>query len=72
MYLLGEHYLSLLHRADILFVSSNAWDASGAKHFGYTVWWINRNGNTVDELGQTPDHVVDGAQALVPFIAARI
>lgn len=68
VYLLGETHLKL-HRREILFVSSNAWDASGAKHFGYAVCWINRNGNTFDELGQTPDHIVKGVDELVPLIA---
>ena len=53
-----------LHRSQILFVSSNAWDASGARHFGFSVCWINRTGNTFDELGQTPDHVINSLEQL--------
>ncbi|QCP52156.1 haloacid dehalogenase type II [Trinickia violacea] len=53
-----------LHRSQILFVSSNAWDASGARHFGFPVCWINRTGNTFDELGQTPDHVINSLDQL--------
>ena len=53
-----------LHRSQILFVSSNAWDASGARHFGFPVCWINRAGNTFDELGQTPDHVINSLEQL--------
>ena len=46
-------------RADeILFVSSNAWDAAGAKAFGYRVCWCNRSGNAMDRLGFAPDVVV--------------
>lgn len=41
----------------ILFVSSNAWDATGAKYFGYRVCWINRAQGVFDELGVTPDNV---------------
>lgn len=41
-------------RTDILFVSSNAWDASGAAHFGFPVCWINRQGGAFDELGVAP------------------
>jgi 2-haloacid dehalogenase len=37
------------------FVSSNCWDALGAKSFGFTVYWINRTGAPVDALGFTPD-----------------
>ena len=37
------------------FVSSNCWDAIGAKSFGFRVWWINRAGAPVDRLGFVPD-----------------
>lgn len=37
------------------FVSSNCWDALGAKSFGFRVYWINRTGAPVDVLGFKPD-----------------
>jgi 2-haloacid dehalogenase len=37
------------------FVSSNCWDALGAKSFGFTVYWINRSASPLDALGFTPD-----------------
>jgi 2-haloacid dehalogenase len=37
------------------FVSSNCWDALGAKSYGFRVYWINRGGAPVDRLGFTPD-----------------
>jgi 2-haloacid dehalogenase len=37
------------------FVSSNCWDALGAKSFGFKVYWINRTGAPVDRLGFQPD-----------------
>ncbi|MDH4323003.1 MAG: haloacid dehalogenase type II [Betaproteobacteria bacterium] len=37
------------------FVSSNCWDALGAKSFGFNVYWINRTGAPVDRLGFQPD-----------------
>ena len=40
------------------FVSSNGWDALGAKSFGFTVFWINRAGAPVDRLGFQPDRVI--------------
>jgi len=40
------------------FVSSNCWDALGAKSFGFTVYWINRSGAPVDRLGFKPDRIV--------------
>lgn len=41
--------------ARIGFVSSNCWDAIGAKAFGFTAFWINRTGAPVDRHGPTPD-----------------
>jgi len=40
------------------FVSSNCWDALGAKSFGFTVFWINRAGAPLDRLGFKPDRIV--------------
>jgi 2-haloacid dehalogenase len=42
----------------ILFVSSNPWDASGARSFGLPVAWVNRAGVPFERLGVTPDLVV--------------
>jgi 2-haloacid dehalogenase len=54
VYALGPEILKL-PAAEILFVSSNAWDAAGAKAFGYTVCWCNRSGMVLENLGFTPD-----------------
>jgi 2-haloacid dehalogenase len=43
---------------DIGFVSSNCWDAIGAKSYGFNVFWINRAGAPVDELGAKPDFLL--------------
>ncbi|HYL89333.1 MAG TPA: haloacid dehalogenase type II [Burkholderiales bacterium] len=40
------------------FVSSNCWDAIGAKSFGLRVYWINRTGAPLDPLGFRPDEQV--------------
>jgi len=47
-----------LPKSAIGFVSSNCWDACGAKSFGLRTFWINRGGAPVDELGAAPDHVI--------------
>lgn len=54
-----------LDRKEILFVSSNAWDATGARSFGFPVCWINRSGNVFEEMGQRPDYEVNGLQGVV-------
>jgi 2-haloacid dehalogenase len=45
-----------LPAAEILFVSSNCWDAIGATWFGYTTLWVNRAGAPLDPLGTLPSH----------------
>lgn len=68
VYELAEEKLGL-SRSEIVFVSSNAWDAAGAGHFGYTVCWVNRGGNAFEELGTRPDVMVSGLDALPEWIA---
>ncbi len=48
-----------IDKARIGFVSSNCWDALGAKSFGFTVFWINRARAPVDRLGFAPDAIVE-------------
>jgi 2-haloacid dehalogenase len=40
------------------FVSSNGWDAAGAKAFGFSTVWVNRGGAPVEKLGAPPDAMV--------------
>ena len=47
-----------VRKEDIGFVSSNCWDALGAKSFGFTVFWINRFDVPLDRLGFTPDKTI--------------
>ena len=51
-------------KAAIGFVSSNCWDACGAKSFGFHTFWINRSGAPVDELGVAPDHTIRSLEEL--------
>ncbi len=44
--------------AQIGFVSSNGWDASGAKAFGFTTFWINRLGLPVERHAPAPDFIL--------------
>ncbi len=43
-----------LSARNILFVSSNCWDACGAAWFGYTTFWVNRSAAPLEELGVKP------------------
>lgn len=58
--------------SDILFVSSNAWDATGARYFGYSVCWINRSGGVFDELGVIPDMTQPDLAALTGHLLAKV
>lgn len=46
-----------LNRENILFMSSNGWDISGAKNFGFHTAWINRNEKPVEKLALEPDTI---------------
>jgi 2-haloacid dehalogenase len=43
-------------KEEILFVSSNAWDALAAKWFGFDVFWVNRLGHPFEEIGEVPNY----------------
>ncbi len=43
-------------KEEILFVSSNAWDALAAKWYGFDVFWVNRLGHPFEEIGNRPDY----------------
>jgi 2-haloacid dehalogenase len=57
VYQLAAETLSLAPR-DVGFVSSNAWDACGAKAFGFWTCWLNRSGAPWEELGFSFDVTV--------------
>jgi 2-haloacid dehalogenase len=52
-YALGTQALNLPAK-DILFVSSNGWDAIGATWAGYTTLWVNRSGLPLEQLDTAP------------------
>jgi 2-haloacid dehalogenase len=57
VYALGSKILKV-PTSEILFVSSNLWDAAGAKAFGYPVCWCNRSGVETEDWGFAPDFTV--------------
>jgi 2-haloacid dehalogenase len=55
--------------AEVGFVSSNAWDASGAASAGLRTFWIQRSAaEPPEELGYTADRVVHAITDLVPLV----
>lgn len=67
VYELGEQALGLRSQ-QMMFVSSNAWDAAGAKAFGYFVCWVNRGGGPMERLGFEPDRVVSSLEEIASGI----
>ena len=41
--------------SQVMFQSSNAWDAAGAAYFGFRVLWVNRFGQRPERLPSKPD-----------------
>lgn len=41
----------------VLFMSSNGWDAAGAVGYGFQTVWVNRAGDPMDRLPAKPAHV---------------
>ena len=54
--------------ADLVFVSSNCWDAVGATWFGYRTFWVNRSGAPMDEMGILPTGTGTTLADLLPFV----
>ena len=39
-----------IEKNEVLFLSANTWDVSGAGNYGYNTVWVNRNNNIFDKL----------------------
>lgn len=48
----------------VLFVSSNGWDAAHATGYGFRTVWVNRANDPVDRLPWTPPHILDDLTTL--------
>ena len=69
VYQLAVDHLKLL-AVRIGFVSSNGWDAVGAKAFGFTVFWVNRGGAALERHGPRPDATITSLAEL-PALVGR-
>lgn len=55
---------------NLVFVSSNGWDAAGAAWFGFRAFWINRAGAPLERLGVQPEGTGKTMDDLVGFLGA--
>lgn len=56
-----------LPASEILFVSSNCWDAIGATWYGFTTLWVNRAGAPMERLGVEPTRVGRSLRDVLEF-----
>jgi 2-haloacid dehalogenase len=57
--------------SEVLFVSSNGWDAAAAAGYGFVSVFVNRQGDPIDRLPWQPAHVMEDLTA-VPDLAAAL
>ena len=65
-YALGPQAFGLPAR-QLLFVSSNGWDAIGATWFGYTTLWVNRQGLPLEQLDTEPTRTGTSLRDVLSF-----
>lgn len=57
---------------EILFVSSNGWDACGATWYGYTTCWINRANLPLERLGVRPHRIGADLSAVTDYLLKEL
>ena len=55
----------------VLFVSSNGWDAAAAAAYGFHTAWVNRAGEPMDRLPAKPQHVLHDLTT-IPSLAGTL
>jgi len=69
-YALGEQATGL-RAAQIVFVSSNSWDALAATWYGYRTLWVNRYALPFEELGTQPTRTGNTLNDVLGFFPAE-
>jgi 2-haloacid dehalogenase len=69
-YQMAERALGI-HREQILFAAFAAWDAVGAKWFGFPTVWVNRLNSPAEELSVTPDATCSDLSGVVSFATSH-
>ena len=57
-----------IQKEQILFLSSNTWDVSGAGRYGYNSVWVNRNKSIFDKLDFEPTNEIKSLEDLLSII----
>ena len=57
-----------IQKNEIMFLSANTWDISGAGNYGYNAVWVNRNSNIFDNLDYVPKYQVENLSKLIDIV----
>ena len=57
-----------IKKNQVLYLSANSWDVSGAGNYGYNVIWVNRNKNLFDELDYKPKNEIKSLNELMSLL----
>ena len=57
-----------IEKNEILFLSANTWDVSGAGNYGYNTVWVKRNNNIFDKLDFEPNQQISNLSELLDLI----
>ncbi len=57
-----------IKKNEVLFLSANTWDISGAGNHGYQTVWVNRNNNVFDNLDYVPKNQVQSIKGILDII----
>jgi len=64
--IVADHYPTDIR--EVLFVSSNSWDALGATWFGFKSFWVNRQGLPFETLGPRPTFSGNSLKDILPLL----
>jgi 2-haloacid dehalogenase len=64
--LVADHYAVDIR--EVLFVSSNSWDALGATWYGFKSFWVNRQGLPFETLGPQPTYNGSNLKDILPLL----
>ena len=66
--LVGDHFSCL--KEEVLFVSSNGWDAAAASGYGFQTVWVNRSGDPMDRLPWIPQYSMTDLNGIAALACA--
>ena len=57
-----------VQKNEVVFLSSNTWDVSGAGNYGYNSIWVNRNNSIFDKLDYEPKEQIKNLKEILDLI----